>query len=108
MTSAISLRPQFLADGSTRMRDLNGSDSTRTGNVPGMDEMIRRFRNIPYNPEDTDRQQCHDLVREWGRMAAGLTCELVPEGRHRSLAVTKLEEWVMWLNKGIAENSDGF
>lgn len=30
----------------------------------------------------------------------------VPEGRERSLAVTKLEESVMWAMKGIALNQD--
>ena len=32
--------------------------------------------------------------------------KLVPEGREKALAITKLEEVMMWANAGIARNND--
>ena len=42
------------------------------------------------------RQAAHDLAKR--------ICREVPPSRERSLALTKLEEAVMWANAGIARN----
>lgn len=43
------------------------------------------------------RRMAHDLAIELGH--------LVPDSREKSLALTKLEEAVMWANAGIARRS---
>lgn len=46
----------------------------------------------------------YQQIRYKARELAYLIDELVPECREKSLAVTKLEECVMWANAGIARN----
>ena len=46
------------------------------------------------------------VIRECCNKLAGLILDLVPESRERSLAITKLEEVSMWVNKGIVFNQD--
>lgn len=43
-------------------------------------------------------------IREYAKELAYLIDELVPDSREKSLAMTKLEECVMWANAGIARN----
>lgn len=44
----------------------------------------------------------HDLVRTLLRESAQVLVEQVPAGRELSLALTSLEEAMMWANAGIA------
>lgn len=44
----------------------------------------------------------HEEVRERLRTAAHFINVMVPEGREKSLAITALEESMMWANAGIA------
>lgn len=46
----------------------------------------------------------YQSIRDKAKEMAYLIEELVPESRERSLAMTKLEEAVMWANAGIARN----
>jgi hypothetical protein len=52
------------------------------------------------NPEE--RCLDHELVRAACKEAARVIILRCPEGRERSLAITKLEESMMWANAGIA------
>jgi hypothetical protein len=42
------------------------------------------------------------LIRDSAKYLAGIIKDVVPEGREQALAITKLEEAVMWANAGIA------
>lgn len=55
-----------------------------------------------YHAPDADRKERHEALRDNLRKMAQFVCELVPAGRERSLAITKLEEAMFWGNAGIA------
>lgn len=64
------------------------------------DELLNRFSYHPATDEQT--QLMHGAVRV---MCLNLAIELnrlVPEGREKALAITHLEEVMMWANAGIA------
>lgn len=60
----------------------------------------RRFRHHP--PRDEGVVQAHQLVRDSLKWVAGKFDEELPEGREKSLAMTKLEEAMFWANAAIA------
>jgi exoribonuclease R len=56
-----------------------------------------------YHPANTsDRQADHTNVRNQLMETAFLVDSVCPEGREKSLAVTKLEEAMFWANAAIA------
>lgn len=63
-------------------------------------DLENRFSFHPTKDEETKmkhnsvRNRCFDLAEELN--------ELVPEGREKSLAITHLEQVMMWANAGIA------
>lgn len=63
-------------------------------------DLDNRFKFHPATEQST--QQRHASIREACLEAANVVDGLVPEGREKSLAVTKLEEAMMWANAGIA------
>lgn len=58
------------------------------------------FESLPLN----EKQQAlrTNLLIEAGDLYKAI--EVIPNSREKSLAVTKLEEVVMWANKGISRN----
>lgn len=66
-------------------------------------DLKNRFEYHP--PKDDETRLAHELVRETMLRAAQIIAEKVPDGRELSLAVTKLEEAMMWANAGIARDS---
>jgi hypothetical protein len=46
------------------------------------------------------------VIREDAKYFADIINSYVPEGREKNLAITKLEEVVMWANAGIARKGD--
>jgi hypothetical protein len=65
-------------------------------------ELLNRFA---FHPATTQgRQEDHQKVRDVCLRAAERVVELCPPGREQSLAVTKLEEAMMWANAGIARS----
>lgn len=46
----------------------------------------------------------YEVLRNQAKITAALIIELCPESRERSLALTKLEESIMWANASIARN----
>lgn len=46
-------------------------------------------------------------IREEGRALASLINAACPEGREKALALTKIEEAVMWANAAVARNPEG-
>ena len=57
-----------------------------------------------YHPPKAGQPEKYTLIRAQAKSFAYLIEGLVPDGREKSLAMTKLEECVMWANAGIARN----
>lgn len=63
-------------------------------------ELSNRFKFHPaVAPE---RVRHHEIVRSHCGRVASLYNELLPEGREKALAMTHLEEAMMWANAAIA------
>ena len=67
------------------------------------DELANRFDYHP--PADQETVDRHHQVRE--AYAANVLATALPDGREKSLAMTKLEEAMMWGNAGIARSQHG-
>lgn len=64
---------------------------------------LERINNsFTYHAPKDDQPARYEILRGTARELAILILETVPEGRERSSAITKLEESIMWANKGIA------
>lgn len=60
-----------------------------------------------FHPADTkDKQMAHSLVRVRCLELAQFLNDTVPEGREKSLAITNLEQAMMWANAAIARDTD--
>ena len=55
-----------------------------------------------HKPKDESTAPRHESVRFVCREAAKAILAMVPPGREQALAITKLEEAMMWGNAGIA------
>ena len=71
------------------------------------EELEKRFTYHP--PKDVKRGpqnqlERYKMIRDEGFSFACLIEDLCPESREKSLAITKLEEVVMWSNASIARN----
>lgn len=69
-------------------------------------DLTRRFT---YHPPTPEQPEVYSLVRDLAHLFALLVEATSPPSRERSLAVTHIEEAVMWANAGIARRglSDG-
>lgn len=63
------------------------------------DDLRNRF---DFHAADTVAKEVHGSVRSACLNAAWVLNEVCPEGREKSLAITKLEEAMMWANAAIA------
>lgn len=66
-------------------------------------EEANRFR---YHPATETTARFHDATRTLVRELAEDLTSIVPDGRHRSLMLTALQEAMMWANAGIACDTD--
>lgn len=57
-----------------------------------------------YHKPEENKIGKFETIREQAKELAYLINEYVPTGREQALALTKLEEMVMWANAGIARN----
>ena len=57
-----------------------------------------------FHPSNETTGPLHDQVRSLCLAVAFELNKLVPDGREKSLAITALEECMMWSNAGIARN----
>lgn len=64
-------------------------------------EITARFALIKA-PADSPAPQAMDQIRHETEDLAHRINDLVPEGREKSAALTKLEEALFWANRGIA------
>lgn len=58
-----------------------------------------------YHPPFGDLPEKYERVRNEALAFALLIRDYVPDSRERALAITKLEEAVLWANAGIARRS---
>jgi hypothetical protein len=66
-----------------------------------MDDLLKRFT---YHAPKGNQAQRYEKMREWGLHVASFIQENCPDSREKSLAITKLEEAIMWANASIARN----
>lgn len=79
-------------------------DGVREGEPNYVAELARRFNyHQPPNQRVVDK---HQQVREGCHYAANVVATACPEGREKALALTKLEEAMMWANAAIARNQE--
>jgi len=64
-------------------------------------EIHKRFT---YHPPKGDQARRYQEIRDEAKDLAGKIGVYCPESREKSLAITKLEEAVMWANASIARN----
>ena len=64
------------------------------------EDLERRFNHHP--PATPGRADLHEAVRMICKSVAYGLSEMVPDGREKSLALTKLEEVMFWANAAIA------
>jgi hypothetical protein len=69
-----------------------------------MEEVGRIERNFKYYIPDTVRIEKYMRIRKEAKSLALSLDVLCPASREKSLALTKLEETVMWANAAIARN----
>lgn len=65
------------------------------------DKLVNAFT---YHPPVGDQVDRYREIRQCGHTVAILINNLCPDSREKSLAITKLEEAVMWANAAIARN----
>lgn len=58
--------------------------------------------NFKHHAPDADAITCHEHVREAARTMAVSVLQVAEPSRERSLALTKIEEAMMWANAAIA------
>lgn len=60
--------------------------------------------NFSYHSPFGDQPKRYETIRSMGKQLAEYLISNCPDSRERSLAITKLEEAVMWANASIARN----
>jgi hypothetical protein len=68
-----------------------------------IDQIHRSLTNQPPTPEQIERIE---LLRQVGKTLGTAIVEQTPASREQSLAITKLEECVMWAVKAIVLEDD--
>lgn len=70
-----------------------------------MDHADIRHRFAFHPATDQEKRNDHTSARMACRQAADKINELCPDGREKSLAITKLEEAMFWANAAIARDT---
>jgi hypothetical protein len=60
--------------------------------------------NFTYHPPTEHQVSQYEEIRDQAHRFARLIQDCCPDSREKSLAITKLEECVMWANASIARN----
>lgn len=71
----------------------------------GLDDLQNRFGYHP--PNKPGIAEAHEFVREMCFDLAVVIDRIIPDGREKSTAITKIEEAMMWANAAIARNPEG-
>ena len=77
-----------------------------TNIIPGSEEKnnARLRKRFTYHAPKPGQPEKYTAIRDKAKELAEMIVELVPESREQSLALTNLEQAVMWANAGIARN----
>ena len=67
-----------------------------------MDDLLEN--NFKYHKPKEGQNEKYELLRAKGKELAYMIKDFCPASREQSLAITKLEEVVMWANASIARN----
>jgi hypothetical protein len=67
----------------------------------GEEELAKRFT---YHAPKVDQATRYELIRDRAHDLAAFMDENCPDSREKSLAITHLEDAVMWANAAIARN----
>lgn len=67
------------------------------------DEIRDRFQ---YHPPSSEGVEAHAGLTEWFVSLGGFIEKVCPDGREKSLVMTKLEEAKMWASAAVARNPD--
>ena len=67
-------------------------------------DMHNRFGHHPVR--SIERERAHAHIREEIQTCATQVARILPEGRERSLAITKFEEAMFWANAALARAHD--
>lgn len=70
--------------------------------MPGTTQSDLDLRFRYHKPKDDSAAVRHESIRFVCQEAAKAILSMVPPGREQALAITKLEEAMMWGNAGIA------
>lgn len=70
----------------------------------GQDDLNRRFA---YHQPSGDKAARHEYIRNLLGGVANRVDENCPDGREKSLAITHLEDAMMWANAAIAREKTG-
>lgn len=65
------------------------------------DDLLNRFT---YHPPKLGQPQLYEAIRQTVHDVAIYLNAVVPDSREKSLAITALEEAVMWANAGVARH----
>lgn len=60
--------------------------------------------DFTYHAPDGEKAQKHEGLRAAAKSFALVIADFCPEGRERSVALTKIEEAVMWANAALARS----
>lgn len=60
--------------------------------------------NFKYHAPKGNQQERYVALRDKAKECALLIDEMCPDSREKSLAITKIEEAIMWANASIARN----
>ncbi len=68
--------------------------------------MIDLERRFTYHPPREGQPADFKAIRNRARRMAETVDDLCPDGREKALAITKIEEAVMWANAAIARGGE--
>ena len=66
------------------------------------EELQNRFT---YHAPTEDQKSIYEGIRKMGLVLASMIDDLCPDSREKSLALTKVDEAVMWSNAAVARRS---
>ena len=66
--------------------------------------LARVNNNFVYHAPKDDQPDRYVVIRDKGKELAMTICENTPQSREQSVALTQLEDVIMWANAAIARN----
>ena len=72
--------------------------------IPGLGKSIQIDNNFKYHSPDDLQIEKFQSIRSLAKTLAYFINETCPDSREKSLAITNLEQAVMWANASIARN----